>query len=417
MATPARPPETDPRADSVPELVSLPDIEAAARQIAPLAVRTPLRYSHSLSGLTGRDVWLKAEHQQRTGSFKIRGAYNRISRLEPGTAVVAASAGNHAQGVALAARHAGLDAVIFMPDTAPLPKVLATEGYGALIRYAGSTVDDAIVAAREDAARTGATFVPPFDDPYIIAGQGTLGLELADDMPVGATVVVPVGGGGLIAGVSAALRARGHTGRIVGVEPTGAASMAASLAAGRVVTLDTMSTIADGVALKCPSALTLAHARRFVDDVVLVDDPATAEALVLLAERAKAVVEPSGALGLAALLADRVPGHEPVVLVLSGGNVDPLLLAKLIDYGLSAAGRYLRMTVTVPDRPGQLARLTARVAELGGNVLSVEHHREGLRLDVGEVEITLTIETRGATHRDDTVATLRADGFGVELET
>ncbi len=401
----------------MPDLVTLDDIRAAARQIAPLVVRTPLRYSHSLSGLVGRDVWLKAEYEQRTGSFKIRGAYNRISRLDPGTAVVAASAGNHAQGVALAARHAGLDAVIFMPDAAPLPKVLATEGYGAAIRFAGATVDDAIAAARADAAATGATFVPPFDDPFIIAGQGTVGLELADDMPAGSTVIVPVGGGGLISGISAALRGRGHNGRIVGVEPTGASSMAVSIDAGAVVTLDTMSTIADGVALKCPSALTLAHTQRFVDEVVLVDDPSTAEALVLLAERAKAVVEPSGALALAALLTGQIPGTEPVVLVLSGGNVDPLLLSKLIDYGLSAAGRFLRVTVTVPDRPGQLAHLTARVAELGGNVLSVEHHREGLRLDVGEVEITLTVETRGAAHRDGIVAALESDGLGVERET
>ena len=399
-----------------PSLVTLDDIEAAARQIAPLAVRTPLRFSHALSGLVGRDVWLKAEYQQRTGSFKIRGAFNRISRLDPGTSVVAASAGNHAQGVALAARHSGLDAVIYMPDSAPLPKVLATEGYGAAIRFAGATVDDAIAAARADAEATGATFVPPFDDPFIIAGQGTAGLEVTDDMPEGATVVIPVGGGGLIAGMSAALRSRGHRGRIVGVEPTGAASMAASLDVGQVVTLDAMSTIADGVALKCPSALTLAHTRAFVDEIVVVGDPITAEALVLLAERAKAVVEPSGALPLAALLADLVPGDEPVVLMLSGGNVDPLLLAKLIDYGLSAAGRYLRMTVTVPDRPGQLARLTVRIADLGANVLTVEHHREGLHLDMGHVEITLTVETRGPAHRDDIVAALRSDGFGVELE-
>ncbi len=400
------------------ELVTRSEIDDAAARIAGVAEPTPLRRSHALSRLSGADVWLKCEYLQRTGSFKIRGAYNRISRLDAGTTVIAASAGNHAQGVALAAELSALRAIIYMPEAAPLPKVQATEGYGAEVRFAGETVDDAIVFARAVAAADpSAVFVPPFDDRLIIAGQATLGAELAEQISPEATVIVPVGGGGLISGVAAALRQRGHRGRIVGVEPTGAASMAASLAAGRVAPLDSVHTIADGVALKSPSELTLAHVQRFVDELVAVDDPTTGEAVVLLAERAKAVVEPSGALTLAALLSGAVRSDGPVVLVLSGGNVDPLLLGKLIDYGLSAAGRYLRMTVRVPDRPGQLARLSTVLAAEGANVLSVEHHREGVRLDVGEVEITVTVETRGPRHRDETIAALRAQGFTVTLDS
>ncbi|HEV3464646.1 MAG TPA: threonine ammonia-lyase, partial [Actinomycetota bacterium] len=353
-------------------------------------------------------------HRQRTGSFKIRGAYNRISRLPPGTPVVAGSAGNPAQGVALAAKLTGHPATIFMPVNAPLPKVEATRNYGATVRMSGQAVDDCIASAK-DLCRDGeAVFVPPFDDPLIIAGQGTIGLELASEAPEAATVVVPIGGGGLISGIAAALAAVRPEVRVVGVEAAGAPTMVASLEAGRCLRLERLQTMADGIALKSPSPLTLAHVQAYVEDVVLVSEEEISQALLLLLERAKAVVEPSGATALAAVLAGRVGGDGPVVALLSGGNVDPLLLTKVIDHGLSAAGRYVALRVVVDDTPGNLAALTAEVARLGLNVLSVEHHRSGLDLDLDKVEIRLTLETRNAIHSGEIVAELRGLGYQVD---
>jgi threonine dehydratase len=302
-----------------------------------------------------------------------------------------------------------------MPVNAALPKVEATRGYGATVRLEGATVDDAIAAGQAHAAACDAVFVPPFDDPLVIAGQGTIGLELAEDVPDADVVVVPVGGGGLIAGIATALA---HTRRrvtVVGVEAAGAASMRASLDARRVVCLDRVSTMADGIAVRSPSALTLAHVRAYVDDVVTVTEEELSRALLLLLERTKAVVEPAGAVGLAAVLAGRVRGRGPVAVVLSGGNVDPLLLIKLIEHGLSAAGRYLVLRVFLDDRPGTLAGLTAEIARLGLNVLSVEHHREGLDLPIDQVEVLLTLETRDPAHRGQVVDDLRAAGLTVEL--
>jgi threonine dehydratase len=345
--------------------------------------------------VVGRTLLLKPEQLQRGGSFKIRGAYNRISRLPAGTAVVAASAGNHAQGVALAASLTGVTSTIFMPASAPLPKVQATRDYGAEIRLVDGVVDDAIAAARAHAAETGSVLVHPFDDPLIIAGQGTVGLELLDEAPDAEVVLVPIGGGGLISGVATAVHGRM---RVVGVEAAGAAKVRRSLDAGAPVRLDTVATMADGIAVKTPSALTLEHIDALVDDVITVTEEEISQAVVLLLERAKAVVEPAGAVGVAALLAGKVAGSEPVVALLSGGNVDPLLLTKLIDHGLSAAGRYLVLRVVVADRPGALAALTAAVATMGLNVLSVDHHRAGLDLAVDEV-----------------VSGLRAQGYRVDL--
>src|SRR6266511_3429669 len=278
-----------------PGLVTVDDVRAARERIAGVVRRTPTSESETLSRLTGRSVLLKPEHLQRTGSFKIRGAYNRISRLEPGTEVVAASAGNHAQGVALAATLTGHQATIFMPASAPLPKVDATTAYGATVRLGGETVDDSIVAAKRFAEEHGAVFVPPFDDPLIIAGQGTIGLELLEEAPEVETVVVSVGGGGLISGIAATVAALRPDVRVIGVEPAGAACMAASLRAGRCVGLDRVVTMADGVALKSPSPLTLAHVRAYVHELVTVTEEEISQALLLLLERAKAVVEPAGA--------------------------------------------------------------------------------------------------------------------------
>jgi threonine dehydratase len=398
-------------------LVGLDDVTEAGRRVSGVRRRTPVDRSETLSRIAGRPILLKPEHLQRTGSFKIRGAYNHISRLDAGRPVVAASAGNHAQGVALAASLTGHKATIFMPANAPLPKVEATRGYGADLVLKGDTVDDCIGLAQRFAAEHGADFVPPFDDPLIIAGQGTIGLELASEAPAAETVVVPIGGGGLIAGIAAALAKLRPEVRVVGVEAAGAASMQASLAAGRCVRLDRVDTLADGIAVKSPSPLTIAHVRAYVEELVTVTEEEISQALLLLLERAKAVVEPAGAASLAAVLAGKVPGSGPVVVVLSGGNVDPLLLIKLIDHGLSAAGRYVALRVVVDDRPGQLAALTAEVARLGLNVLSVEHHRSGMDLAVAKVEIRLILETRNSVHRGEIVADLERAGFHVEPAT
>jgi threonine dehydratase len=395
-------------------LVGLDDVTEAGRRVSGVRRRTPVDRSKTLSRIAGRPILLKPEHLQRTGSFKIRGAYNHISRLDAGRPVVAASAGNHAQGVALAAALTGHKATIFMPANAPLPKVEATRGYGADLVLEGDTVDDCIGLAQRFAAEHGADFVPPFDDPLIIAGQGTIGLELASEAPDAETVVVPIGGGGLIAGIAAALAKLRPEVRVVGVEAAGAASMQASLAAGQCMRLDRVDTLADGIAVKSPSPLTIAHVRAYVEELVTVTEEEISQALLLLLERAKAVVEPAGAASLAAVLAGKVPGSGPVVVVLSGGNVDPLLLIKLIDHGLSAAGRYVALRVVVDDRPGQLAALTAEVARLGLNVLSVEHHRSGMDLAVAKVEIRLILETRNSVHRGEIVADLERAGFHVE---
>ena len=390
------------------------DIAAARARLEGILVPTPLEASASLSDLTGRPILLKPEHRQRTGSYKIRGAYNMISRLEPGGEVVAASAGNHAQGVARAARLTGHRATIFMPAAAALPKVAATRADGAEVHLEGAVFDESIGLAHAYARTTGAHFVHPFDDPLIIAGQGTVGAEIAEELDVAATVVVPIGGGGLISGVATAMKTARPDVRVIGVEAAGAAAMRASLDQGAVVRLDHISTIADGIAVKSPSALTLEHVRALVDDVLTVTDDQISRAMILLLERCKAVVEPAGAAGLAAVLAGLVPGDDPVVAVLSGGNVDPLVLIKLIEHGLSAAGRYLVLRIIVGDHPGELATLTEAIAAMGLNVLDVEHHRVGLKLGVDKVEVMMTLETRDPEHRDEAVRDLRAKGFDVQ---
>ena len=398
-------------------LIGPAEVGQAARRLAGVVEVTPVFSSRTLSGLAGRTLRLKAENLQRTGSFKIRGAYNRIAALAGSSAasVVAASAGNHAQGVALAARLVGLPATVFMPVNAALPKVEATRSYGAEVRLEGSTVDDCIRCALDRARSVpGAVFVPPFDDPDIVAGQATVGLELIEQAPDQEVVVVPVGGGGLVAGVGAALAGRTPHVTVVGAEPEGAASMRAALDAGRPVALGRMSTIADGVAVRSVSELTLEHARAYVDDVVAVPDEAISRAMLLLLERAKLLVEPAGALALAAVLEGRVPGNGPVTVILSGGNVDPLLLTRLIDHGLSAAGRYMRVRAVLLDHPGALAGFTATLAELGLNVIDVAHHRSGFtggRPD--EVEVQVTVETRDPAHQQDALVELRGRGFEV----
>lgn len=392
-------------------MIDRADVEEAADRVAAVVRPTPVHSAHAISRVVGRPVLLKPEHRQRTGSFKIRGAYNRISRLEPGVPVVAASAGNHAQGVALAAARTGNPSTIFMPTSVSLPKLQATRDYGASVELVAGTVEDAIVAALAHAEATGAVWVPPFDDPMIVAGQGTVGLEIAAEAPDAGVVLVPVGGGGLLAGIAVALAGTGI--EVVGVEPEGAASMRASLDAGAPAALATVATMADGVAVKSPSALTFEHAKALVSDIVTVAEEDISRAVLLLLERAKAIVEPAGALGLAALLAGVVPGDGSVVAVLSGGNVDPMLLTRLVEHGLTSAGRYLILNVVLADRPGQLSALSAAIAELGANVLSIEHHRAGVGLALGDAQVRLTLEAQDHAHGDALIAALRAAGFQV----
>jgi threonine dehydratase len=354
-----------------------------------------------------------------TGSFKIRGAYHRIARLDPAeraAGVVAASAGNHAQGVALAASLLGVKSTIFMPDTAPFPKVAATRGYGAEVVLGGGVFDDCLAGALAYAEESGARFVSPFNDPLVIAGQGTIGLELAEQAAAAGTVVVSVGGGGLISGVAVALKALRPEVRIVGVEAEGAASMSASLAAGHTVTLDRIDTMADGIAVKRVSDLTLAHVSTLVDEVVTVSEEDLSRALLLLLERTKAVVEPAGAAPLAAALSGKLgdSNGDAACLLLSGGNIDPTLLIRVIRHGLTAAGRYLILRVALHDRPGELHRLTGVLAGLGLNVVDIEHHRSGVHLPVDEVEVHMTTETRDPAHRAEVLEALRAAGYRAE---
>ena len=395
-------------------MVGLEDIEDAAERLKPVLRPTPAILSGPLTTLVGRPVFVKPEHFQRTGSFKIRGAFNKIASLASGcdtAEIVAASAGNHAQGVALAASLSGLRSTIFMPAGASLPKIDATRGYGAEVRFEAGPVDNALQAARSYAAERGAYFVPPFDDPLVIAGQGTVGLELVEEVPDAAAVLVPVGGGGLISGVAAGVRGRGSGARVIGVEAAGAAPMLAALRAGGPVELPSVETMADGIAVRCVSQLTFEHTKALVDEVITVDEEQISRAVVLLLERCKWVVEPAGAVPLAALISGAIPGDDPAVLVISGGNVDPLLLTRLVEHGLTAAGRYFMVSVVLPDKPGSLASLTGAVGGLGLNLLTVEHRRSGAPVGVNEAEVILTLETIDPAHRDAIVPTLRDQGF------
>jgi threonine dehydratase len=401
------------------QLVQIEQIDAARRRLDGVVEATPVQSSRAVSAAVGARVLLKCEHLQRTGSFKLRGAYHRISTLSPAErarGVVCASAGNHAQGVALSARLLDVEATVFMPAGAPLPKIAATRGYGARIELVDGGVGEALEAASAHARAHGSVFVHPFEHPDVIAGQGTLGLDVVDEVEDVGTVVVPIGGGGLMSGVAAAVRARRNGVRIVGVQSEKAAAVPASLAAGEPVTVDVGDTIADGIAVSCPGELTLAHISALVDEVVTVDDATIARAVLLLAERAKQVVEPSGAAGLAALLAGVVapPLPEPVVVLLCGGNVDPLLLARIIQSGLVLEGRYLALRTRVQDRPGALWGVLDLIAGCGANVVGVEHHRLTPKLGLMEVELEVALETRGADHSDEVVAGLRDAGYAVE---
>lgn len=399
--------------------VSLADIETARDVLAQVIRRTPIEGSRPLSKLVGGPVHLKCENLQRTGSFKLRGAYLRISRLsdaERSRGVVAASAGNHAQGVALAAQLLGTKATVFMPEGAPIPKAEATRAYGAEIRVAGATLDEALRAAIVHAEQTGAILIHPFDHPDIVAGQGTVGLEILEQVPDVKTVVVSVGGGGLISGIAVAMKSIRPDITVVGVHAKGAASFPASLEAGRPIPLETMSTIADGIAVGCPGELTFELVRQYVDEVRTVSEDALARALLMILERAKLVVEPAGVAAVAAIMEAPARFEPPVVSVLSGGNIDPVLLMRVIRHGMIAAGRYLSFHLRIPDRPGELAKLLTHLGLSGANVLDVEHLRTGPRLHLDEVEVALQLETRGESHKQDILEALRAVGYPLSVD-
>jgi threonine ammonia-lyase medium form len=394
--------------------VTLDDVRAARELLAGVVRPTPLEYSRALSDRVGGPVHLKCENLQRAGSFKIRGAYTRMCRLSPeekARGVVAASAGNHAQGVALAAQLLGITATVFMPTGAPIPKLLATRGYGAQVQLVGLTLDEALAEAKRYAAETGAILIHPFDHADIVAGQGTVGLEVVEECPDVRTVVVCTGGGGLLAGVAASVKGLRPDVRIVGVQAERAAAYPASLAEGRPVPLERMSTMADGIAVGCPGEVPFALVRELVDSIATVDEDALSRALLFLLERAKLVVEPAGAAGVAAVLDDPRAFEPPVVAVLSGGNIDPLLMLRVIRHGMVAAGRYLQFRLRVADTPGSLAALLAVLARTDANVMEVEHLRTGSQLHVDEVEVALQLETKGSEHAELVLATLRAAGY------
>jgi threonine dehydratase len=393
---------------------SLADIEAAREVLRGVSVYTPMEESRWLSSIVGGPVLIKAENLQRTGSFKIRGAYVRMSRLsedEKAAGVVAASAGNHAQGVALAAQMLGIKATVFMPEGAPIPKEKATRGYGADVRFHGVSIDQALLAARQFSDETGAVLIHPFDHVDIVTGQGTCGLEILEQCPEVKTVVVSTGGGGFIGGIATAVKSLRPDVRVVGVQAAGAAAYVTSLSVGRPVALKSMTTMADGIAVGCPGEVPFAAIRKYVDEVVTVSEESLSRALLMLLERAKLVVEPAGAAAVAAMLDTPHAFDTPAVAVLSGGNVDPLLLMKVIRHGLAAAGRYLVFRARIPDLPGGLATLLNELAAAEANVLDVVHERTSASLHLDEVEVLLQVETRGADHADRVLARLRECGY------
>ncbi|WP_125610648.1 threonine ammonia-lyase [Specibacter cremeus] len=398
--------------------VTLADVQSARELLAGITEVTPIESSRALGRITGSDVFFKCENLQRAGSFKVRGAYTRMARLsaeERARGVVAASAGNHAQGVAVAAKSLGIAARIYMPVGVALPKLAATRGHGAEVVLHGNNVDESLAEAQRYADETGAVFVHPFDNVDVVAGQGTIGLEILDQIPNVDTILMGVGGGGLLAGVSVAVKARakelGREIRIIGVQAENAAAYPPSLAADALVPLKKVSTMADGIAVGRPGQLPFSIIRELVDDVVTVSEDALARALIFLLERAKMVVEPAGAVGVAALMEGKVENPGTTAVILSGGNIDPMLMLKVIQRGLAAAGRFMTIRMMLDDRPGSLATISRIIAENDANVTGVDHTRVGGSISMGDVSITVNLETKGHEHCELVLTALRAEGF------
>lgn len=396
--------------------VNLEDIYDAAKLLDGVIKKTPTISAGWIEKKYGLDVSFKCENLQRAGSFKIRGAYNRIARLteaQRSNGVVAASAGNHAQGVALAAQILGIKATIFMPVGAPLPKYQATIGYGASVIFHGKTIDEALIAASDFSNETGAVFIHPFDHEHIVAGQGTMGLEILEQNPDVKTVVVCTGGGGLLAGTALAIKSLRPDIKIIGVQAEMAAAYPPSLAAGSPQMLPKMTTMADGIAVGKPGDVPFQLIQQHVDEIRTVSEASLARALLLTLERSKLQVEAAGIAAVAAILDDPEAFEGPVVASLSGGNIDPLLLSRVLRTGLATSGRFLMVQVRLTDQPGSLAKLLACVAELGTNIIQTSHTRMNPALAISEVDVELELETRGFDHREQILAQIVANGFEI----
>lgn len=377
--------------------ISLEEINKARETLAGIAVRTELAYTNTLSDLTGNRVYLKMENQQRTGSFKLRGAYNKVAHLsadEKRHGIIASSAGNHAQGTALAGTLFGLPATIVMPKTAPLSKVKATRSYGANVVLHGTVYDEAFAEAQRIQAEQQLTFIHPFNDPLVIAGQGTIGLEILEDLPDVEAVVVPIGGGGLIAGIALAVKQVRPQVKVIGVQTKNMPSMAQAVAQNKIVTCNGSPTIADGIAVKTPGDMTFEIIQHYVDDIVTVDEEEIASAILLLLERVKTIAEGAGAVAAAAVL-NRLQGYSSrkIAAVISGGNLDVNMMARIINKGMAKSGRKAVFNMIIPDKPGSLCRILQLTAETGANVLNVTHHRESRNVPLGYATVELELET------------------------
>jgi threonine dehydratase len=402
---------------------TLAEFELAHQNVMQVALETPILKSNYLTKITGQEVYLKCENLQRTGAYKLRGAYNRMSKLtaaERKKGVVAASAGNHAQGVALAAKKLGIKATIFMPVGASLPKLQATENYGAEVVLVGSVFGETLKAAQEYSAKKGAIFIPPFDHVDVILGQGTVGLEIMEQLDGVDNILVAIGGGGLAAGVAVSAKlkaaAEGRKVKVIGVQAKNASPYVQSLKLGRPIEQVTKRTIADGIAVSKPGAIPFALIKKNIDRVVTVTDDEIAKAIVVLLERSKMVVEPAGAVGVAAIMSGAVKLKGKTVVILSGGNIDPLLMQKVIGHGLAAAERYTSISVMLPDRPGQLVETAKAIAAAHGNVVEVLHTRHGKGLEISEVELKLSVETTGHEHRQRVLKALQDAGLKARIE-
>lgn len=404
------------------KLPDLNDFYQTLENVQGIAYKTPLLESHWLSEQTGQSVWFKCENLQRTGAYKIRGAYNMLSQLSPEDkkrGVVAASAGNHAQGVALAAQKLGIKATIYMPVGASLPKYQATLGYGANVVLSGAIFDETLAAAKDFTQATGAVFIPPFDHLDIIRGQGTVALEIMDELPEVDNILVCLGGGGLTAGVSLAAKLKaksvGRKVKVYAVQSELAAAYPPSLKAGKPVEVKVHPTIADGIAVAKPGKIPFDIIREYVDKVITVTEDDMAKAMLAVMERSKMVVEAGGVVGVAALMSGKLKLKGTTAVILSGGNIDPLLLQRVIRHGLAASDRYTNISVMLPDRPGQLVRTAEVVAAARANVVEVLHTRHGNGLEISEVELNLSVETRGKEHREELVRSLKAAGLRPRL--
>lgn len=395
--------------------MELIDIQKAEKRLEGTVHHTPLERSETFSRQTGGDVYLKCENLQKTGSFKVRGALNKISKLDlkKGAKVFSCSAGNHAQGVAYAATNRGVQSVIYMPLSTPIAKVSATEGYGATVVLHGDVFDDAQAKAIEECQRQGGVFIPPFDDDDIIAGQGTVGLEILKDIPDADVILVPAGGGGLLAGVAFAVKSVNPKVKVYGVQAMGAAAIARSFG-GEPITLDKIYTIADGIAVKRPGNITMKYINKYADGILTVSDDEIASSIISLIERAKEIVEPAGAAGLAAILGDRidVKGKKTVCL-LSGGNIDVSFIHKVIEKGLVSRGRQMRLSVILADKPGSLENVSRILAANGANVIAIQYDRVNAELSLNETILHITCEVSGAEHGKKVISALQSSGYAL----